>query len=367
MAKITINENSLKPRREFKRHPIQPGHNILRILPPFGDETVNSNYPYKRWSLAWFIDPTTGRKKPFALPAYKKDDPDPVSAYTKLLADKLDRVKKTAIDSLINQGVDQVKAEGIVREKLVDASKLVWEIRPKQAFYYNAVNKAGEVGILELKKTAHDALKAEMYQYIKDYSQDPTSLFSEVDDSGLWFDIERVGEKGDKNTEYKVKKNQTKRKNERGILTFEDDREALPDHVVANYATQGYDVYNLYQEKTHEELYAILMFNLKDIVATVPLARIEGFDPDQFDFGVVKQDASKNEEKPIVKGKVPVKLAMVDEEDLEVDLSVSTADMPPVEFVPVTKELQLKPTVTLNKQTLSNDDIVAMAESFLNS
>jgi len=376
MANITINQDSLKPRREFKRHQIQPGHNIYRILPPFGEESLHNNYPYKRWSLAWLVDPKSGRRKPFALPPFEKDNPDPVSKYVKLLADKLDKTKKAAIENLVSKGVPQEKAEEKVREKLADANKLVWELRPKNGYFYNACNKAGEVGILELKKTAHDGLKAAMYEYIKDYSQDPTSLSGELDDSGVWFDVERVGEKGDKDTEYKVNKSQTKRKNERGVLVFEDDREPLPEHVVQNYSKLGYDIYGLYQAKTHEELYAILMFNLKDIVANNPVARVEGFDPDLFNFDDSEKSTENNQEPPFeveppVKGKAPVKLAgMTEEDDVEVDLSLTTAAAPTVAAKPVAKTIpaaKVAESKPVTKPALADDDIVAMAESFLNS
>lgn len=373
MANIKLNQDALKPRREFKRHQIQPGHNIFRILPPFGDESVHNNYPYRRWSLAWMVDPQSGRRRPFALPPFEKGNPDPISQYVKLLTEKIDRTKKATIENLVSKGVPQDKAEEKVREKLADASKLVWELRPKNGYFYNACNKAGEVGILELKKTAHDGLKAEMYEYIKDYSQDPTSLCSDPDDSGVWFDIERIGEKGDKDTEYKVKKNQIKRKNEAGKLVFEDDQEPLTEHVVQNYDKLGYDIYGLYQSKTHEELFAILMFNLKDIVANIPVARIEGFDPDQFDFGSADVQQSQPEPEPEVaptKSRAPVKLAgMTEEEDVDVDLSEPTtvAARAAVKTTPKstpTKAVEQKPTA---KPTPSDDDIVAMAESFLNS
>jgi len=356
MANITINQESLKPRREFKRHPVQPGHNIFRILPPFGDEEVHNNYPYKRWVLAWLLDPRSNKRKPFALPQYDKDNPDPVSQYVKMLTEKIDRVKKSTIDSMISKGVALDKAESVVKEKLVDANKLIWELRPKAGFFYNACNKSGEIGILELKKTAHDALKAEMYQYIKDYSQDPTSLNGENDDSGVWFDVERVGEKGDKDTEYKVRKHQTKHKNEQGKLIFEDDRETLPEHVMQNYSDMGYDIYGLYQVKTNEELYAILMFNLKDIVDKVPVARLDGFDPDQFDFTAVEvEEPAKPVVSSVVKGKAPVKIALQDSaDDIDVDLSIS--------------EDIIRPTTSTKKvDALTDSNILAIADEFLNS
>jgi hypothetical protein len=364
MAKITINQDSLKARREFKRHAIQPGHNIYRILPPFGDELVHNNYPYKRWSIVWMTDFTTGRRKPYALPPFEKGVTDPISTYLALLAKKIETVRA----AMIEKGVP----EDTVREKLADLNKLIWELRPKAGFYYNACNKAGEVGILELKKTAHDALRAEMNQYIKDYSQDPTSLSCADDDSGVWFDIIRTGEKGDKNTEYSVKKSQSKRKDERGKLIFEDDREALPEHIAQNFSTIGYDVFGLYQPKTHEELTMLLMTNLREIVKTIPAAKVDGFDPDKFDFtGVAHQEEIPFAPTPAVvaPAKPVVKLVLkevdpVDEFDSI--LGESTPVVAPVKApAPVVQAQPVRAAAPAPKPQ-QTDDIFALADSILN-
>lgn len=363
MAHVSINMDSLKPRREFKRHQIQPGHNIYRILPPFGPEDVHNNYPYKKWTVAWLTDPTSGKRRPFALPPFDKNNPDPIFAYVNALTKKIETVKKA------------MEAKGIpaetIREKLKDLNQLVWELRPKAGFFYNACNKAGEVGILELKKTAHDALKTEMYQYIKDYSQDPTSLSSDDDDAGVWFDIERVGEKGDKNTEYKVKKSQNKRKDERGKLVFEDDREPLPEHVVQNFSSLGYDIYGLYQAKTNEELRAILLENLKEVVKVVPAARIEGFDPDEAVSAAIPEEEVPFAPAPVKpQGKAPVKLAIeLTEEDPEPNSGepfvTAPAAKPVVQQVakPVAKTVPIAKAAPVNT---ADDDIFALADSILN-
>jgi hypothetical protein len=367
MDNIKVNIDALKPRREFKRHQIQPGHNIYRILPAFGSQEVHNNYPFKRWTLAWLNDPTTGRRKPFALPPFEKGNPDPISEYTKLLSEKIEKAKVSAVQALVDKGVSQETAEETIRKKLADVSKLVWEMRPKSSFFYNACNKAGEVGILELKKTAHDALKKSMYEYIKDYSQDPTSLNSQPDDSGVWFNVERIGEKGDKNTEYTVSKNQSKRKNERGVLTFEDDREALSEHVAANYENLGYDIYNLYQTYSHDDLYTILMYNLRPIVESMPFARIEGFDPDKFVFA---SQTSEPAEEPVaalvdleVKAmtpKKPVTVALAEsDDDLGVDLSAIPPAPKPAPAV--------KTTAAPAPKKEPEIDIMALADGFLNS
>ena len=80
MAKININMDSLKSQREFKRHKVNPGTSVFRVLPPFG--TDHKGYPFKKWMLVWgLVDPTTGRMRPFVstLPNLNKC---PVFEYT---------------------------------------------------------------------------------------------------------------------------------------------------------------------------------------------------------------------------------------------------------------------------------------------
>ena len=360
MGKITLNQDSLRPRREFKRHQIQPGSNIYRILPPFGDEATHNNYPYRKWSVVWMADPESGRRRPFALPPFEKGKMDPVSDYIKQLQDRIDQVKA----ALLAKGMTEEQT----REKLKDLNDVVWQLRPKHGFYYNAVNKAGEVGILELRKTAHDALKREMFQYIKDYSQDPTSLDSADDDSGVWFDIHREGEKGDKNTEYLVKKSQVKVKKPTGGFAWEDDRAALPEHVSQNYNSLGYDLQALYQMKTHEELYALLLANLAEIVEKVPMARIAGFDPADLPAAPlpIQEMEIPFEPAPVVKpAKAPVKLALDISEEEDFSSILGTPQTVTHNTVVPTK--LGSPIITKAKPTpVDNDDVFAMAESILN-
>ena len=354
MSKITINTDSLKTRREIKRFQIQPGSNIYRILPPFGDESVHNNYPYRKWSLVWMHDPETGRKRPFAIP-FVKDVKDPITVYVTLLAATVDRLKKAMEEKQIS--------EDKIREKLAGANKLIYEWRPKHTYFYNAANKAGEVGILELKSTAHKAMKLEMFEYIKDYSQDPTSLSSDPDDSGVWFNVIREGEKGDKDTEYKVKKNQTKQKNEQGRLVWVDDQESLSDHIMENFDKLAYDLHSLYKERTYEDLKDILMFNIANVVDDVPLAKLPGYDPAEYGIDLKKEEVQEEEtevevevEEPeevkpvVVKAKKPVKLAIEDGSDEE-----------PV-LAPVAPAKKPAP----KKATAVDEDVFARADSILN-
>lgn len=263
-GKIKINLDSLKARREWKRHKVKDGSNVFRILPPFGESS--NGYPYRKWQIIWgLIDPESGRSRPFAS-SMTSEKKCPITEYVQNLKKKSESLKS------------QLAAAGLSEEdqktRLASLQKLISDLSPKTVYIYNAADKSGEVGLLELKSTAQKKMKVEMAQYIQDYNQDPTSLSSEDTDSGLWFNITRTGMGRD--TEYDVKKMQIKTKNPAtGKISFEDDRSPLPDAIVENYENLAYDLSSVYQVKTYEELAEILEANMSSLVELCPDADLE--------------------------------------------------------------------------------------------
>jgi len=335
MSKITINTDSLKSRREWKRHKVKDGNNIFRILPPFGE---NSNgYPYRKWQIIWGLkNPEDGRMRPYAS-SLTSEKRCPVAEYTKELKDKYEVLKA----KLQAAG----KSEDDIKEQLGALQKLAMDLSPKTVYIYNAVDKSGEIGLLELKSTAHKKMKAEMLDYIQVYNQDPTSLNGEDDDSGVWFNVTRSGLGRD--TTYDVKKCQNRVKNPTtGKLSFEDDRSPLPDNVVSNFSSSAYDLSSVYQIKSYDELAEILEANMADLIDLCPHADLSG---------AVQAPAPQAKTAPAaVKPSAKVALKIQDDTDDEEDEE---------EIAPTPRKASL-PTRAKN---LENDDFLAQAESLLNS
>jgi hypothetical protein len=345
MGNININMDSLKQKKEWKRHKIQEGVNIVRFLPPFGAES--NGYPYRKWNVIWgLVDPTNGRKRPFASPI-TIENRCPVYEYLKLLKAKVEALKA----DLIKQG----KNEEEIKERLKDTNAFIASLTPKKIYAWNAVDKSGTVGILELKATAHKAVTELMTQYINDYNQDPTSLGNTPEDSGLWFAITRSG-MGLK-TEYKVAKNQAMVK-VNGIPSYQDDRSHLPEAVASGYEKLGYDLANIYQKKTYDQIKEILLANLYYQVQENADLKIDGF---YVDLGANGEGAKVQapaaqasvQQTPITKGatapkiKLEVPAEVEDDEDDEVYVAKTT---------PV-------------KATASNDtdDLLKMADDIFNN
>ena len=258
MSNIKINLDSLNP-KSFKktvRHKVQEGSNIVRFLPPFGPEA--NGYPYRKWNVIWgLIDPNSGRMRPFASSSTYEGQ-CPVYDYLDLLKQKV-------------QGLEGTTDE----EKLKKLNEFISGLRPKSVYAYNATDKSGQVGVLELKTTAHKKVIALMNKYITDYNQDPTSLNSDPSDSGVWFDITRSGRGFD--TTYDASKNQTMVKDANNVPSFQDDRSPLAENIVQSFDSVAYDLNNLYQKLSYDELKDILIANLVHASVDLPEILLPGF------------------------------------------------------------------------------------------
>lgn len=332
-TKIKINLDSLKTRREWKRHKVKDGSNVYRILPPFGESS--NGYPYRKWQIIWgLIDPESGRARPFAS-SMTSEKKCPVTEYVGELKKKAEVLKS------------QLAAAGVSEEdqktRLGALQKLISDLNPKTVYIYNAADKSGDVGLLELKSTAQKKMKAEMSQYIQDYNQDPTSLQSDDTDSGLWFNITRAGLGRD--TEYDVKKMQIKTKNPTtGKISFEDDRSPLPDAVVENYDNLAYDLGAVYQVKSYDELAEVLEANMASLIELCPDADLSATSVAPVK-SAPKAAPVQTVAKPV--GTKTVTLKMDDDEEEEV---VST---------PVSR--------TAKVTAAADDDFMAEADALLNS
>jgi len=254
--------DALKSAKEWVRHKVKNGSNVFRILPPFGDSS--NGYPYRKWQIIWgLLDPTSGRIRPYAS-SLMTDKRDPVVEFVDGLKDRLTRMD----GDLRARGLDEKAV--LKHPKYARLAKFARDISPKTTYVYNAADKAGVVGLLELKSTAHKDMKLVMNEYIRDYNQDPTSLNSLDDDSGIWVNVKRSGEGF--TTEYKAEKVQNKVKDASGRVSFVDDRSPLADVIVENFDNLAYDLSSVYKLNTYDDLNEVLQANLDNFYKVCPEA-----------------------------------------------------------------------------------------------
>jgi len=321
MSNIKINLDSLNPKSYKKtvRHKVQEGDNIVRFLPPFGEEA--NGYPYRKWNVVWGLtDPNSGRMRPYASTS-TYEGKCPVYDYLDLLKQKVDGI------------TDENKVE--------ELNKFISNLRPKSVFAYNASDKSGQVGVLELKSTAHKKVIGLMNQYINDYSQDPTSLNNDATDSGVWFNVTRTGKGFD--TTYDAKKNQTMLKDaSTGVPSFQDDRSPLAENIVQNFETVAYDLNNLYQKQTYDELKDILIANLINAAQTMPELLITGFGLEEAQGATIQGNIQETPVEVLPQGSTV---------NLNLGVPESASNDSPA------------PTATAS----NTDDILAMADDIFNS
>ncbi len=333
-TKIKLNMDSLKASKEWVRHKVKSGSNIFRILPPFGD--VSNGYPYRKWQIIWGLtDPASGRVRPYAS-SLMSEKRDPVVEFVEGLRTRLDQME----GDLKGRGLDDKTVQK--HPKFARLAKFIRDVSPKTTYLYNAADKAGVVGLLELKSTAHKDMKACMNEYIRDYNQDPTSLNSADDDSGVWFNVKRIGEGFD--TEYKVEKVQNKQK-VGNTMSFVDDRSPLPEALVQNYDNLAYDLSGVYKVMSYDDLNEILQANLDTFYKVCPEADLTvpvNLDSED-DDDLPEPTPTKAVVKPA--GKVALKLQDTDDE----------------EVVPKAPAKKIMPTAVV----VDDDDFMAQADAIL--
>lgn len=342
MGKISINQDALKSRREWKRHKVQDGANTFRVLPPFGDVSVHNNYPYRKWSTVWLLDPKTQNRRPFATPLTDGED-CPVKEYNDALTKFID-LKKSKLEA---KGIPEAK----VKAELEGLRQVQWSTRVGHSYAYNAADKSGEVGVLELKSTAHQGMKKKMAEYIKEYGQDPTTLESDMkDNAGVWFQVDKEG-KG-KDTTYTVNFAQIKKKNADGEIQKFDDRTPLSDNIVENYEEIGYDLNTVYMRKSYSELKDILLYNLAVLAKDTPECVIPGYEIDGVEVADEEADGEKEEVRKAPAAKTSkVNLNLGSDDD---DVSDETVEVAP--------EVASKQNKTTKKSTA---DFMKMADDIL--
>lgn len=333
MANIALNLDSLSPQKFKKtvRHKVKDGVNTFRFLPPFGEDS--NGFPYRKWSVVWGLsDPNSGRMRPYASSSTYEGQ-CPVYDYLDALKAKVEKEKS----EMLANGKD----EDFIKTHFKPINDFISRIRPKTVFAYNAADKSGTVGVVELKSTAHKDVLKVMNQYIKDYNQDPTTLSSEPTDSGVWINVLREGEGFE--TKYSAQKNQTMFKNEQGIPSYQDDRTALAQNIVDNYDSLAYDLNSIYEKKTYEELKEILVANLLDAADDMPELLVESFGLEEFNR--YEQPAKPQGEKPV---------------ETKVDASAEESPKQPATTPKETKSQD-------SGNDKSADDLLAMADEIFKS
>ncbi len=214
-------------RREIKRFKVTEGSHMYRILPPFGAD--HQRRASRQIQLHWGYETSDGKKRPLVC-SYAAEGSCPICIKVKSLEEEL--------KSLKDSGADE--------EEIKELEQVISSRRVKRSFLLNAANKEGEVGVLEIPKTAHDQLLDLMREQITKFAKNPTSL-----KDGVWFLFTRSG-KGFK-TEYKVFVNKAIVKVD-GEDLEKADRTSLAPSIIDGYES----LHSMYKHQASEDLARIV-------------------------------------------------------------------------------------------------------------
>ena len=231
MSEEILNLDGMTGKRDIVRFKLADGTQLYRILPPFG--TNHNNIPSRQIYLHWGHLKKDGKQTPL-LCSIATEGHCPICAHVKLQTAKAENLKQL----------------GKTDESEVVA-KYANDFKAKRSFLLNAVNVKGEVGILEIPKTAIDELVLLMKSYQNKYGRNPVSLTT-----GIWFAFTRSGKKF--LTEYKVEINKKLITLDDGDTVEKVDTSPLPANVVENFAKLAYDIHKMYPPVAAADLLEIL-------------------------------------------------------------------------------------------------------------
>lgn len=214
-----------------KRFKVEEGNNIYRILPPFKSK---SNAIAKFWALYW-VEGTKGKRPVPSILVKDKEgnitSPDPL--FDKIQSEKL------KLESMKKEG----KPEAVIKALEESLNSLNLD----KHYYLNAMNPAGEIGVLKIKYTSWQALKALLEELDKE-GMDPINVGP---DKGFYLNFKRTtGD--DKRVAYTVEvAKKTVRENGKMVQHFQEC--PIDDTVLARMEKESEELDKLFKPLSFEE------------------------------------------------------------------------------------------------------------------
>jgi len=219
-----------------KRFYIEEGSNLYRVLPPFGS-LAEKGAIAKYHEVIWLKN-SSGKKFPVASKQIMGKD--------KVV------IKRDPIVDAINakkQELEMLKANGADEALIKAMSEELNGMNLDKAFYVNAMNPAGEIGVLKVKMTAWNDLKQRL-QELEKQGVDPINIGQ---GNGIVFDFKRqVDEK--KKTTYRVDiATRNSKDPATGRVKSEYQYLELDETLYARMEKESDDLAKLYRDMTDEE------------------------------------------------------------------------------------------------------------------
>lgn len=267
MSKVgTYDPNAVNGNKSFKKRKYfkieQDKSNIYRVLPPYGSAGIAVYYQ------VFWVTGTGGKNRPVQTLLKKSKDRGIIQRCP--LFDKVEALKLQLAAISNDPNYDQ----NIVKAKKDQVDRL----RLQGGYYLNAMDQAGDIGLLRVPYTAFQSLKKKL-DVLKTEGVDPINPGAQ---NGVFFDFKRYKDEKGK-TIYEVEISQKTRRDENGRMIKEYNWAPIDETVLKRMETEASELGSLYKTLTVEEMTRIATLDPAQIDAV--FANPEQSEDDEYDAG----------------------------------------------------------------------------------
>lgn len=238
---------------------LKTGSNLYRVLPSISfDGTKPSNNPWAFHQLIW----VKGKERKYPVVCIRETNQDKKVLVSCPIFDKIEFLKK----QLEAMQKNPETANSPQTKKMADRLK---DYNVDKAYYLNVVNKAGEIGILKIKYTALQDLKAT----IKNLNNEGINAIGAGPNDGVFLDFRRI-EDDTGRVSYKVDAAKITVKNpQTGRPSLEYDWSPLTPEIMNRMETEAAELSKIYRKLELDKLEQLATLDPDTIDAVMSAAR----------------------------------------------------------------------------------------------
>jgi hypothetical protein len=216
---------------------LQPGNNAYRILPPMFSLAPIGKYA-EFYAVHWVFTDTKGNRIPF-LCVETKDKNKMITTHCPICIKANEAQAK----------YDAAKASGATKEQLEKFRvSILQRLKADKKFFLNAMNQAGEIGVLAIPYKSFQSLKA-LLEEQSEKGFDPTGKF------GCFLNFKKTqAYKGDVGTAYSVELAVETFKDNTGQMIQKIKQHELTADIINRLSQEARDLSCLYKTLTPEQL-----------------------------------------------------------------------------------------------------------------
>jgi len=216
---------------------VELGSNVYRVLPPFA--SLAEQGKLAAYHAVTWLPGSDGKKRP-VVSIFRKDRQGNVIVHDPLI-EKIENLKKV---------LEKMKAEGGDAKRIEEMSERLWSLQTDKAYYVNAMNPAGEIGVLKLKATSYNALLERLDEL---ESKENIDAISPGEQNGVFFNFKRVKDSNGK-TIYTTDVHTVSKTGENGRPVKEYAWAPIDESVLKRMEKEASDLTKLFTPRTPEEI-----------------------------------------------------------------------------------------------------------------